>query len=86
MPVDIVIHSRPNITLTDHQLGLIQRRLPAFRNAKVDKKTRIIQEITNSVKNSWGEDQPKFIRKQVETVCAPSAKPNYSHMALLLPL
>jgi hypothetical protein len=76
------MHSnRPNIILTDDQLRILRQHIPQFRAGKVEDKAKIARVVTNSLKNSWGENQP-FDKKEVETVCAPSAKLNRSHITL----
>jgi hypothetical protein len=73
------MHSnRPNIILTDDQLRTLRQHIPQFRVGKAEDKAKITRVVTNSLKNSWGENQPKFDKKEVETVCAPSAKMNHS--------
>ena len=80
------MHYRSKITLTEHQLSIAQDRLPEFRNLNVEERAKMIQQVTNKVKCSWSESQPKFDRKQVENVRAISANPpNRSYISLDCP-
>ena len=61
--------SRQELTLTEDQVNMLEKRVAEFRLAELHRRTAIIKDCLNWIEQRW-HSNTAFNRKKVETVCA----------------
>jgi hypothetical protein len=67
--IGLTIHSRPDITLTDQEYGILRRRVTEFKNANAAARSNIVKETADQIERGRQQDA-HFDREAVETVSA----------------
>jgi hypothetical protein len=65
--IELTICSRPDITLTDEQYSILQRRVTEFKNSNAAARSKIVKEAADHIERGWQEDMPPD-REALETV------------------
>jgi hypothetical protein len=69
--INVTLHSRQDISLTDEWVSILQKRVPEFRVAKALARPAIINDAVNRIERGLAEGA-NFDRERVLVVCARS--------------
>jgi len=70
--IEDITFSRPELTLTDEHISIVNDRLAEFKAADLEARNRIIQKAAERIKRGWNEEVA-FDRERIEGVSAFSA-------------